>query len=124
MTTRGMTESERAASPRSWDFLLTALFIVVMIALAIALAISSLGSGVINTACGSGDCDNFRVQLGQALCSFGPPVIALVSAVWSIVLVLRRRIGFWVALLGAGLMVAVFLGGRLLMDSGIPTELG
>jgi len=124
MTAPGMTESERKGSPRSWDFLLTGLFIIVMIALAIAFAISSIGFGVINTACGDGDCDNFRVQLGQGLCTFGPPVVALITAVWSIVLVLRRRVGFWVALLGVVLMIAVFFGGRLLMDSGIPAALG
>ena len=60
------------------------------------------------------------VRIGQALCTFGPPLVALVTIPWAIARVLRRRIGFWVSLLGGVLMVGVFFAGSTLMAMGAP----
>jgi hypothetical protein len=112
-----------ANAPRTWDFLLTVVFVLLQVLLAIALLVSAFSFGTINSGCqtAEGGCDVTAVRIGQALCTFGPPAIALVSIPWAIARVLRRRIGFWVSLLGGVLMVGVFLLGSTLMAMGLPS---
>lgn len=107
-----------ANAPRTWDFLLTVVLVLIQVLLAVALLVSAFSFGAINTACAG--CDITAVRIGQALCTFGPPLIAVVSIPWAIARVLRRRIGFWVSLLGGVLMVAVFFLGSTLMTMGAP----
>ena len=111
-----------ANAPRTWDFLLTVILVLLQGLLVVVLLISAFSFGAINTGCQGSDtgCDVTAVRLGQALCTFGPPAIALVTIPWSIVRVLRRRIGFWVSLLGGLLMVGVFFLGSTLMTMGAP----
>jgi hypothetical protein len=119
-----MSETEPQKSPRTWDFLLTVLLIIITLVLAVALAVSALGLGVITQACSSptANCNADRVQLGQLICTYVPPALALISIVWSIVRVLRRKIAFIIAVIGLALMSGAFLVGRALLDSGIPAS--
>ena len=114
--------AEPKQPPRTWDFLLTSALVVFMIALVVVFAISSLGFGLLNTVCtdAANACSPVRVQIGQLICTFAPGVIALVFSVWSLIRVFRRRIAFWLAALGAGLMVGAFMLGTLIMNSGLP----
>jgi len=114
--------AEPKQPPRTWDFLLTSALVVFMLVLVVVFAISSLGFGLLNQVCGGSGvlCSSDRIQLGQLICTFAPAAIALVTIVWSLVRVFRRRIAFWLAALGAILMICAFLGGKLLMDSGLP----
>ena len=111
-----------ANAPRSWDFLLTVVFILLRVLLAVALLVSAFSFGAISTGCSANPagCDATAVRIGQALCTFGPPLVALVSIPWAIARVLRRRIAFWVSLLGSALMALVFFLGSTLMAMGAP----
>jgi Family of unknown function (DUF6264) len=108
--------------PRTWDFLLTLLLIIVSLVLSVAFAFAAIGFGVTSQACSAAatNCSETRVQIGQLICSFAPPAIALAAIVWSIVRVLRRKIAFVVMLVGLVAMSGAFLIGRLILDSGIP----
>lgn len=108
--------------PRGWDFLLTLLFSGLVMVLGVVFAISALGFAVLNQEClaAAADCQDTLVRLGQVLCTYVPPIVGVVSIVWAFVAVLRRKIGFWIAALGAALMTAAFYGGNLLMASGLP----
>lgn len=110
--------SDVRPAPRTWDFLLTLVLVFLQAVLVVVFVLSAVGISVANTGCATQElsCDPTRVQVGQIILLWVPPVIALVTAVWAIVRVLRRRVGFWVALLGIALMVLVFLGGRVVMD--------
>jgi uncharacterized BrkB/YihY/UPF0761 family membrane protein len=108
-----------ANAPRPWDFLLTGFFIIIELLLAVVFVLSALTLGAINTGCSG--CDETMLRFGLLLCLYVPPAIALVTIVWAIVRVLRRRIGFWVALLGAALMTLAFFGGSALVTLGNPT---
>lgn len=111
-----------ANAPRTWDFLLTGVIIVLQVLLAVALLISAFSFGAINTGCQGNEagCDVTAVRIGQALCTFGPPLIALVTIPWAIARVLRRKVAFWLPLVGGLLMVGVFLAGSTLMTMGAP----
>lgn len=111
-----------ANAPRTWDFLLTVALVLLQALLLVALLVSAFSFGAINTGCQGNEagCDVTAVRIGQALCTFGPPLVALVTIPWAIARVLRRRIAFWVSLLGSLLMVAVFFVGSTLMTLGAP----
>jgi hypothetical protein len=107
-----------ANAPRTWDFLLTGFLVFIEIVLVVVFALAALAFGALNAGCTTAEvqCDETAVQFGQLACTFGPPLIAIVTIPIAIVRVLRRRIAFPVAGLGAVLMVLVFLLGRFLID--------
>jgi uncharacterized BrkB/YihY/UPF0761 family membrane protein len=114
--------AEPQTPPRTWDFLLTVMLIVFMLVLVVVLFFTALSGGIFNAGCSNSaaDCNLDLVSIGHQICIWAPAVVAIVAIVASIVRVLRRRIGFWVALLGLALMLGVFFLGRLLIDIGIP----
>ena len=113
-----MTNTMRPVTPpRTWDFLLTGLFIFLELLLAVVLLLSALAFGTLNS--GAGASSTTRVQIGQQVCTFAPPLIAVVTIPWAISRLVRRRIAFWVAALGGALMIAAFVAGSTLLQSGI-----
>lgn len=117
-----MTSTMRpAAQPRTWDFLLTGFLIFIELLLVVVFILSALSFGFLNSGCtASSGCSLTRIQFGQQICTFVPPLIALVTVPWAIVRVVRRKVAFWLALLGALLMTAAFIFGSTLMQSGLP----
>ena len=112
-----------ANAPRTWDFLLTVVFIVLQVILLVVLVLAAFSFGAINSGCQTTEtgCNVGVVSFGQQLCTWGPIVIAGITVPIAIFRVLRRRIAFWVSLLGGVLMVAVFLLGGVIMTSGYPS---
>ena len=117
-----MTSTMRpAAQPRTWDFLLTGFLIFIELLLVVVFVLSAVSFGFLNQGCTvSSGCSEIRIQLGQQICTFVPPLIAVITVPWAIVRVVRRKIAFWLALLGAVLMTAAFVFGSLLLKSGLP----
>jgi hypothetical protein len=116
-----MTTTRPTPPPHTWDFLLTTLFVFIELLLVVVLLLSAFTFGTLNQGCtAAAGCSQLRIQVGQQLCTFGPPAIALITIPWAIVRVSRRKIGFWLAALGAVGMVGVFFIGSTLMQSGIP----
>jgi hypothetical protein len=113
-----MTKFEPTATPpRTADFLLTVLLILIELVVVVLLALSALAVSLSNLGCSTeiSGCDPTKVQIGQLLATWGPSVIAIATAIIAVVRVLRRKIAFWLPLLGIALMVGVFLLGRLIM---------
>lgn len=107
--------------PRTWDFMLTGFLIFLELLLVAVFIFSAIAFGALNSGCtAASGCSLTRIQLGQQICTFVPPLIALITVPWAIVRVARRRIAFPIALLGAGLMTGAFFIGSMLMQSGIP----
>jgi hypothetical protein len=101
--------------PRTWDFLLTIVFIIIEAVLVAVLAIGAFTFSLDNLGCETAtSCDPTRVQVGQILATWAPAGVALTTAIVAIVRVLRRKIAFWIPLLGIGIMVGVFLIGRVI----------
>ena len=113
-----MSSTRPQTPPRTWDFLLTAFLVFVELLLAVVFVLSALTFGTLNS--GADINSATRVQIGQQICTFAPPVIAAVTIPWAIVRVARRKIGFHLALIGALLMTGAFIAGSALMQSGIP----
>ena len=113
-----MSSTRPQTPPRTWDFLLTGFLVFVELLLVIVFVLSALAFGTLNS--GADITSATRVQIGQQICTFAPPVIAAVTIPWAIVRVARRKIGFHLALIGALLMTGAFIAGSALMQSGIP----
>ena len=114
-----MSSTRPQTPPRTWDFLLTVFLVFVELLLAAVFVLSALAFGTLNS--GADVTSATRVQIGQQICTFAPPLIAAVTIPWAIVRVARRKVGFTLALMGALLMTAAFIGGSALMQSGIPS---
>ena len=119
-----MTNARQAPAnaPRTWDFLLTVLFIFLQAVLLVVLVLSAFSFGAVNAGCDSVGCNADVVGIGQQICTWGPIVIAIVSVPIAITRVLRRRIAFWVSILGGALMVGAFFVGGIVMTSGYPAS--
>jgi hypothetical protein len=113
-----MSTTRPQTPPRTWDFLLTGFLIFVELLLIVVFVLSALAFGALNS--GADVTSTTRVQIGQQICTFVPPVIALVTIPWAITRVVRRKIAFYVALIGAALMTGAFFVGSALLQSGIP----
>lgn len=114
--------AEPQTPPRTWDFLLALLLTIIMAALTVVLFFATLSGGIFNAGCSNpaANCNLDLITIGHQICLWGPGVAAIVTIVWSFVRVLRRKVGFWVALIGLGLMFGLFFLGRLLIDLGVP----
>ncbi len=104
--------------PRTWDFLLTVIAIIIEVLLGIVLIFSAIALSLANQGCDTtvAACDPGRVQFGLLLATWGAPLIGLVTAVVGIVRVLRRKLAFWIPLLGIVLMAGAFLLGTVIID--------
>ena len=116
-----MTTMRPETPPRTWDFLLTGFLIFIELLLVVVLLFAAFTFGALNIGCTVDvGCSAIRIQLGQQLCTFAPPLIAIISIPWAIVRVVRRKIGFVFALGGAVLMTIAFWAGSALITSGVP----
>lgn len=119
-----MTSESGRPAPRGWDFVLTLGLIVVMFLFVGAFALSTVTLSATSLACAdAGACIENPVQVGQLIATFAPAAIALIVLVVSIVRLVRRRIAFWVPILGIVLMSAAFAIGTAIRDIGIPEAL-
>jgi hypothetical protein len=113
-----MSTTRPQTPPRTWDFLLTGFIVFIELLLVVVFLLSALTFGTLNS--GADTSSATRVQLGQQVCTFAPPLFAIISIPWSIFRVARRKIGFHVALIGLLLMGVTFFAGSALMQSGLP----
>lgn len=115
-----MTQTKTRADPRSWDFLLTTIFVIFMILLAVVGVVIGLGMGFSASLCAEGqECSADLVQWGTSIMAFAPASLALIFTVAVIVRITKRRITFAVALLGIAMMLSAMLLGFVLFDSGM-----
>jgi hypothetical protein len=113
-----MTTTRPQTPPRTWDFLLTGFIVFIELLLVVIFFLAALTFGTLNS--GADVYSATRVQIGQQVCTFAPPLFAIISIPWAIFRVARRKIGFTIALIGLVLMALSFFAGSTLMQSGLP----
>lgn len=116
-----MSAAAEPQSPRSWDFLLTTFFILLLLALTAVFIALAVGFGVATLGCldSGATCNNDVISLGSRLVMFGTPVVAVVAIVVAIVFVWRRRIAFWVPIVGILAITGVYLLGSFLVAQAV-----
>ena len=108
--------------PRTWDFFLTILLIIVLLVLAVVLEVLGLGITVSTITCAdsSVDCNYTAISVGSLITIIGVPIVALAGIVLAIIWIARRKLSFVWPLAASVLVVGVFALGSLLVDLAVP----
>jgi hypothetical protein len=104
-----------------WDLVTTIVLLVVACAIAVVLTFSAFFLVFASDPCGASTvCDTDRMSAGFFLALLGPGAVTLLAVVVAVVLLVIRRIAFWVPIAGILLAVGVWIGGAALVVSGVP----
>jgi len=104
-----------------WDLVTSVILLVVSVVIAAALTFAAAFLVFASDPCGGATaCDTGRMGVGFFVALLGPGAVTLVAIVIAIVLLVRRRVSFWVPLTGILLAVGVWVGGAALVLSGVP----
>ena len=103
-----------------WDLVTTIVLLVVAGAIAAVLTFFAFFLVFASDPCGASTvCDTDRMGAGFFLALLGPGAVTLVAVVVAVVLLILRRISFWVPIVGILLAVGVWVGGAALVISGV-----
>lgn len=116
---------ETSAPPRRpvivWDLVLTIVLLVVMIGLALIASFFSFFLAFAGDSCGASvECDTARMGAGMLIAMIGPLAAALLALIAAVVVLVLKRIAFWIPIVGIVLVIGVFVGGAALTVSGVP----
>ena len=116
---------ETSAAPKRpvimWDLVLTIGLLVLMAGTAILASFLSFFLAFAGDPCGSGiTCDYDRMGTGMLVAMIGPLAVGLLALVAAIIVLVLKRIAFWIPLVGTVLIIGVFVGGAALTISGVP----
>lgn len=116
---------EASAPPKRpvvmWDLVLTIVLLVLMVGTAIVASFLSFFLAFASDPCGSGiTCDYDRMGTGMLIAMIGPLAVGLLALIAGVVVLVLRRIAFWIPLVGIVLVIAVFVAGAALTISGVP----
>ncbi len=106
-------------SPRVWDIVLTIVFLVLTPLAALAASYAGLFLAFASDACGSGTCNTDLMNVGLWSAVISPWVVLLAGVVVSIVLLVKRRVAFWVPLASIALMTALWFVAAAIVSLGV-----
>ena len=116
---------EASAPPRRpvvvWDLVLSIVLLVVLVGVALLASFLSFFLAFASDPCGASvTCDTDRMALGMLIAMIGPLAVGLVALIAGVVVLVLKRIAFWIPLVGTVLIIGVFVGGAALTISGVP----
>ena len=116
---------ETSAAPKRpvivWDLVLTIGLLLLMVGTALVAFFLSFFLAFAGDPCGSGiTCDYDRMGTGMLVAMIGPLAVGLLALVAAIIVLVLKRIAFWIPLVGTVLIIGVFVGGAALTISGVP----
>lgn len=106
-------------SSRTWDIVLTIVFLVLSPLAALAASYAGLFLAFAADACGSQNCNTDLMNLGLWSAVIAPWVVFLIAVVVAIVLLVTRRLAFWVPLAGMALMTALWFVSAAIVSLGV-----
>jgi len=103
-----------------WDLVLTIVLLVVMIGAALLASFLSFFLAFAGDSCGaSTTCDYDRMGTGMVVAMIGPLAVGLLALIAAVIVLVLKRIAFWIPIVGIVLIAAVFVGGAALTISGV-----
>jgi uncharacterized BrkB/YihY/UPF0761 family membrane protein len=117
---------EASAPPRRpvivWDLVLTIVLLVVMIGAAVLASFLSFFLAFAGDSCGASvTCDTDRIAAGMLVAMIGPLAVALLALMAAVVMLVLKRMAYWIPIVGIVLVVGAFAGGVALTASGVPS---
>lgn len=121
MTTETTPAETPTAKPpvRAWDIVVTIILIVLGIALAVVLAVLGAFLAFVSDGC-SDTCNLDQLTAGIYIAVLAPSALILASIVWAIVRIVRRKLGFWVLLLGGAAAILGWMLGAAIAFTSVP----
>jgi uncharacterized BrkB/YihY/UPF0761 family membrane protein len=108
---------------RTWDLVVTIILLVLDGVLAAIMSFFGFFLAMAGDSCGARDCNSDLIATGLMVAVALPWILLVVVAVVAIVLLVRRRLAFWVPLVGAVLIIASWPIGALIASAGVPGAL-
>jgi uncharacterized BrkB/YihY/UPF0761 family membrane protein len=108
---------------RTWDLVVTIVLLVLSGVLAAIMSFFGFFLAMAGDSCGARDCNSDLIATGLMVAVALPWILLVVVAVVAIVLLVRRRLAFWVPLVGAVLIIASWPIGALIASAGVPGAL-
>ena len=103
-----------------WDLVLTIVLLVVMIGAALLASFFAVFLAFAGDSCGASTvCDYDRMSTGMLIALIGPLVVGLLARIAAVIVLVLRRLAFWIPIAGIVLIAAVFFGGAALTISGV-----
>jgi hypothetical protein len=117
---------EASAPPRRpvivWDLVLTNVLLVIMIGAALLASFFSFFLAFASDSCGAAvTCDTDRIATGMLIAMIGPLLMGLLALIAAVIVLVLKRIAFWIPIVGIVLIVGVFVGGAAITASGVPS---
>ncbi|WIM20962.1 DUF6264 family protein [Microbacterium sp. zg-B185] len=104
-----------------WDIVVTLILLVCLGILTLITSYFGLFLAMASDPCGgTAQCDTDLIGLGVLAAVGLPWIVLLIAAVVAIVLLVKRRLAFWVPLLAAPLTIASWFVGAAMASAGVP----
>ena len=108
-----------------WDLILTIVLLVVLVGVALLASFLSFFLAFAGDSCGSGiTCDYDRISTGMLIAWIGPRAVGMLALIAAVIVLVLKRIAFWIPIVGIVLVIGVFVGGAALTASGVPSSSG
>lgn len=105
----------RAARRQRWLVLLERAFSIILMLAGFTAIVLLAGQAVLTVfgpnPCVSGTCDYYQFTLGWILAMVGPVIAFVPAIIMSIMLMVQRRVSFWVPIVGFGFALLLWWGG-------------
>jgi hypothetical protein len=108
---------------RTWDLVVTIILLVLDGVLAAIMSFFGFFLAMAGDSCGARDCNSELIAVGLMVAVALPWLVLILVAIVSIVLLVTRRLAFWVPLVGAALIIASWPIGALIASAGVPGAL-
>jgi uncharacterized BrkB/YihY/UPF0761 family membrane protein len=108
---------------RTWDLVLTIVLLVLAGVLAAIMSFFGFFLAMAGDSCGARDCSADLIAVGLMVAVALPWVLLIAVAVVAIVLLVKRRLAFWVPLAGGVLIISSWFVGALIASAGVPGAL-
>ena len=108
---------------RTGDLVVTIVLLVLAGVLAAIMSFFGLFLAMAGDSCGARDCNSDMIAVGLMVAVALPWVLLIIVAVVSIVLLVKRRIAFWVPLIGGVLIIGSWFVGAAIASAGVPGAL-
>nr|WP_246852714.1 DUF6264 family protein [Naasia sp. SYSU D00948] len=106
---------------RTWDLVLSIVLLSLSVLLGLLLLVMSPFLVMASDPCGAAfECDSDLMGAGFLVALIGPPLVLVAGIVTTIVLLVQRRLAFWVPLVASAVAIGVFVLGAAIVISGVP----
>jgi hypothetical protein len=106
---------------RTWDLVLSIVLLLLAAGVGLLLVVLSPFLVMASDPCGSGmQCDYDQMGVGFGVAVLGPLIVLVAGIVATVLLLVFRRIAFWVPLVTALVAAGVFVLGAAIVLGGVP----